>query len=450
MQLIQPARALRGTLKLSGDKSISHRAAMLASIAHGETRITNFATSLDCHSTLNCLRRLGVRIEVRGTNVRINNPRIDAKRAPFDLCFAAPTSELDCGNSGTTMRLLAGLLAWHTFTTTLAGDRSLSARPMSRIIAPLAQMGAQFEATNGHAPLRITGRASLEAIRYELPVASAQVKSAVLLAGLGARERTEVIEKLAPTRDHTERLLGWFGVQVEVKNQTSDDATNLNTIIIEGGARLAARPCHIPGDVSSAAFLIAAATLLPDAELHIENVGLNPTRTQFITTLRTLGAQIETEITTEECGEPVGNITVRGASTLQSSQAETHVICGKEIANLIDELPMLAVVGTQTEGGLIVRDARELRVKETDRIRAIVENLRRMNAEVEEYADGFAVRGKTKLRGATLDSYGDHRIAMAFSVAALIARGESQIKDADCVGVSFPNFYELLERLIEH
>lgn len=393
---------------------------------------------------------MGVRIEINGTHVRVHGAGDDATK------FRAPAQELDCGNSGSTMRMLAGILAWQNFTATMTGDESLSVRPMTRIIAPLTQMGARIESQQGRAPLIITGRAPLQAIRYELPVASAQVKSAVLLAGLGGDGRTEVIERIAPTRDHTERMLRLFGASIDVRVRDGDEdenghqvASGVKVISIDGGAKLIARPCRIPGDVSSAAFLIAAAVMLDDSEIHIEAVGLNPTRTQFIRTLQSLGADITIENRREASGEPVGDITARGRGRLPAAQNSRGVIRGAEIANLIDELPMLAVLATHIEGGLVVRDAKELRVKETDRIRAVVENLRRMNADVEEYADGFAVYCESGLRGAHLESYADHRIAMAFSVAALTASGETRIDGAECVAVSFPNFYELLASIIE-
>ncbi len=440
MTTIQKARRVRGRVTLPGDKSISHRAGLIAALAQGETDITGFATSQDCHSTLSCLRLMGVRIEIDGTHVRVHGAGTHAAG------FRAPAQELDCGNSGSTMRMLAGILAWQNFTATMTGDESLSARPMTRIITPLVQMGARIEARDGRAPLIITGRLPLKAIRYELPVASAQVKSAVLLAGLGGDGRTEVIERIAPTRDHTERMLRWFGASIDVKVRADKD----NVVSIDGGAKLIARPCRIPGDVSSAAFLIAAAVMLDDSEIHIEAVGLNPTRTQFIRTLQMLGADITIENQREESGEPVGDIITRGRGRLPAAQGSRGVIRGAEIANLIDELPMLAVLATHVTGGLVVRDAKELRVKETDRIRAVVENLRRMNADVEEYDDGFAVHCESGLRGAHIESYADHRIAMAFSIAALTASGETQIDGAECVAVSFPNFYELLASITEH
>jgi 3-phosphoshikimate 1-carboxyvinyltransferase len=434
---IEPARAIRGTLRLPGDKSISHRAAIIAALARGRSRLTNFATSRDCASTLEVLRRLGIAIEQLGADVIVTGA---AGR------LRAPSATLDCGNSGTTMRLLAGVLAWQNFDATLDGDDSLRTRPMRRITEPLTLMNARIEGVDSRAPLAISGRAPLAGITYELPVASAQVKSCVLLAGLGAQERTTVIER-TETRDHTERLLRFFGADA------GDDSTP-REISVDGATTLdalAARDLDIPGDISSAAFFIAAATLLPASELHIEHVGMNPTRTEFPHTLARLGADITFDESVDNVtGEPAGRISVRGAAQLASSDSTTpHTIRGAQVARLIDELPMLAVIATQTEGGLTVRDAAELRVKETDRITATLDNLRRMGAEVEEYADGFTVYGRTTLRGAMIDSFGDHRIAMAFAVAALIAHGASELRGAEAVAVSFPEFFELLERIVE-
>lgn len=360
----------------------------------------------------------------------------------------APSESLDCGNSGSTMRLLAGLLAGQTFTATLTGDESLRARPMGRIMEPLKMMGARVESQSAHAPLIITGRSPLAAIRYELPVASAQVKSCILLAALNAEGRTEVVET-TPTRDHTERMLQWFGVPLQITKAADSSASN---IAIEGPAQFGARDVSIPGDISSAAFFIAAAALLSRSNLVIENVGLNPTRSKFLSVIRSLGADIETENIRDQCNEPVGTVRVRGGMTPASgggaANSTTHYLRGSMIPALIDELPLLAVLGTQIEGGIEIHDAAELRVKETDRIAATVANLRAMGAEVEEYDDGLKVKGPIHLRGTTVHSRGDHRIAMAFAVAALIAEGESRVEQAECVAVSFPEFFELLGSVV--
>ncbi len=430
--IIAPARRVAGVLSLPGDKSISHRAALLAAVARGTTTISNFLAGADCFSTLSCLQQLGVKVERDGTTARIDGAGL-----------SAPVAPLDCGNSGSTIRMLTGLLASYNFTCELTGDESLRARPMKRIIAPLTAMGAQIASQDGYAPLRLKGCAPLTAINYETPVASAQVKSCVLLAGLGANGRTTVSEKTT-TRDHTERMLRWFGVEV-VETQTDET----HTVSINGPARLTARDLAVPGDVSSAAFFLVAAALLPDSELILPNVGLNPTRAQIVDTLRYLGADITVDDTREEANEPVGTLRARGRDTLAPATPQANILRGATVAQMIDEMPALAVLGTQIEGGLTVRDAAELRVKESDRIATIVRNLRAMGAEVEEYPDGFRVNGPVKLKGALIESYGDHRIAMAFSIAALIADGPSEIVGADCAAVSFPNFFQLLESVAQ-
>lgn len=432
---------MRGALKLPGDKSISHRAAMLASLAEGETRVENFSTSRDCASTLQCMSQLGAQIRRDENCVTIEGVGLKGLRQSSDA--------LDCGNSGSTMRMLAGVLAGQNFVSTLIGDESLSKRPMRRIIAPLEQMGARVESTEGHAPLKICGKRPLSAISYQLPVASAQVKSCVLLAGLFADSCTEVVEPRVRTRDHTERMLRWFGVEVETQTHEVEGARS-HVAAIAPPFKVKAREYAVPGDISSATFFIAAAALLPGSQLTLQNVGLNPTRASLLEVMRQLGANLRVVDARERCNEPVGDIEISGAKGLRESETSApHTLRGEGIAGLIDELPMLAVVGSQLPCGLEIRDAAELRVKESDRIRATIENLRRMGAEVEEHADGMTVRGGAKLKGARLESYGDHRIAMAFSVAALAADGESEIVGADCVAVSFPEFYETLESIIE-
>jgi 3-phosphoshikimate 1-carboxyvinyltransferase len=446
---ITPARRLRGRLRVPGDKSVSHRAAMLAALAAGRTRVENFSSSADCASTLEALRRLGVGVERDGATVLVEGVGGEDGRPRFQH----PSQALDCGNSGTTMRLLAGLLAAQPFVSTLTGDESLSRRPMRRVITPLELMGARVEASDGHAPLRVEGRRPLRAVRYEMPVSSAQVKSCVLLAGLGAEGRTEVFEPRAQTRDHTERMLRWFGVEVETRELYEEggleDARRV-AVSLEGGARLEARDLVVPGDISSAAFPLAAAALLPGSELVLEGVGLNPTRAAVLDTLRSLGVALDVEDARELSNEPVGDVRVRGGGVLAPRAAGANVILGGAVAQLIDELPVLAVVGTGVRGGLEIRDARELRVKESDRITATAANLRAMGAEVEEFEDGLRVAGPVRLRGARLKSYGDHRIAMAFAVAALTAEGETEIEGAEeCVSISFPEFFPLLESVTE-
>jgi 3-phosphoshikimate 1-carboxyvinyltransferase len=417
---------------------------MLAALARGRTTITNFSSSVDCSSTLEVLRRLGVSVERDGATVRVEGAWGDEGGQRFQ----PPSLELDCGNSGTTMRLMAGVLAAQPFASVLTGDESLSGRPMRRVMEPLGLMGARLSAADGHAPLRVEGRRPLRPIRYEMPVASAQVKSCVLLAGLGAGGRTEVVEPAAQTRDHTERMLRWFGVEVR-KEELSGEAGRV-VVSVEGGSRLTARDLTVPGDISSAAFPAAAAALLDGSELELEGVGLNPTRAAVLDALRGLGCALSVEDERETSNEPTGLIRVRGGGRLTPNAAGANVIRGALVPQLIDELPVLAVVGTGVEGGLEIRDARELRVKESDRIAATVANLRAMGARVEEFEDGLRVEGPVRLRGARLQSYGDHRIAMAFAVAALAAEGETEIEGAgECVGVSFPEFFPLLESLAE-
>ena len=428
---IYPAKSVLGKVELPGDKSISHRAAILSAMATGETRITNFATSADCASTLECLGKLGVRIRRENFSVVVNGVGTSG--------FQKPDEHLDCGNSGTTMRLLAGVLAGHPFESILIGDESLQTRPMKRVIEPLRLMNAEIEAVENHAPLAIKGKYPLRAIDFELLVASAQIKSCILLAGLNADGETSVLEQ-TPTRDHTERMLRWFGVAV-----SEDEAAGGKKITVSGDARLTANDLNVPADISSAAFFLVAAACLEGSEIELTNVGLNGSRTAVIDVLKNYGADIEISGQRIVCNEPVGNLTVRGSQKL-TSRSDTNVVSGKIIANLIDEIPILAVFGTQLENGLEIRDAGELRVKESDRIAAAVENLRRMNADVEEFPDGFRVE-KSSLKGAAVDSFGDHRIAMAFAIAGLFAKGETEIAGADCVAVSFPGFFDTLSRV---
>jgi 3-phosphoshikimate 1-carboxyvinyltransferase len=347
------------------------------------------------------------------------------------------------------MRMMAGVLAGQDFESILTGDQSLCSRPMKRIIEPLALMNARVHAEDGRPPLRIEGSHAIKPISYQLPVASAQVKSCVLLAGLRANGRTEVVESLGATRDHTERMLHWFGARLETGTFNAN-GSSANLVAITGPALLSARDVNIPGDISSAAFLIAAAGLLPGSELEIEGLGLNPTRTQFLSTLRSLGIDVEMLDEHDEGNEPVGTVRVRGQETPKlDDDAVSNLVRRELIPQLIDELPLLAVVGSQVSGGIEIRDAAELRVKEADRIHATVANLRAMGAEVEEYEDGLRVVGPTRLQGASIDSFGDHRIAMAFAVAALLAEGESEIAGADCVAISFPEFFNLLESITQ-
>jgi len=421
---LQPARHITGELRLPGDKSISHRAALIAALSDASSEISNFSTAADCASTLSCLRELGISIE----------------HEPDKVVFAGgqelstPRQPLDCGNSGSTLRILAGVLAGHDLTAELTGDASLRSRPMQRIIEPLEMMGARIESTDGKAPLVVHGSSRLNPITYKLPVASAQVKSAILFAGLNATGRTTVIETL-PSRDHTERLFNGFGIPVTINADHS--------ITLSARGRFIGGSMTIPGDVSSAAYFVAAAMLLADSQLTIEGVGLNPTRAAFISVLTSWGADISTTDIQTERNEPYGTINVRGG--LNGRFESDRILSGAMIPSLIDELPLLAVVGSQIEGGISIRDASELRLKESDRLATTAANLRAMGADVEEFDDGLRVYGPTKLHGASIESHGDHRIAMAFSVAALIAEGETEITGAECVAVSFPEFFTLLE-----
>jgi 3-phosphoshikimate 1-carboxyvinyltransferase len=418
-QKIQPAKSLSGGIELPGDKSISHRYAMLAALAEGSSELRHFATAADCHSTLGCMKALGAEIKTEKDIIRITGRGLrESKRA------------LDAGNSGTTMRLLAGILAGQPFPSKLTGDASLQKRPM----------GAQISARDDNfPPLEIRGN-RLKAIHYEMPMASAQVKSAVLLAGLFAEGATTVSEP-ARTRDHTELALEEFGAKVERHGRT----TIVHGIGGNGGCPLKARRLDVPGDLSSAVFFIAAASLFPNSTLLIHNVGLNPTRTAILDVLLGMGADIRTQQLRTAHGEVVGDLAVKGAAL------KGGVIEGSTIPLVIDELPMLAALGPYTEGGIEIRNAEELRVKESDRIAALAENLRRMGAQVEERPDGLKVAGRSagKLHGAEIVPHGDHRIAMAFAVVALGAEGPSTIRDADCAGVSFPAFYNELDRLVE-
>lgn len=429
---IFPASSLHGSIRLPGDKSISHRAAMIAAMAVGETQIENFAASVDCASTLNCLEAMGVKIVRKATAVSICGL---GKRG-----FRAPDRPLDCGNSGTTMRLLAGILAGQSFDSVLTGDESLRRRPMNRVVEPLRRMGAEFETDDGHAPIKISGIHGLLGIDHHMQVASAQLKSCVLLAGLNAEGVTSVIEP-TPTRDHTERMLRWFGASVD-EGVTEEG----RRISIAGNQLLKANNLEIPGDVSAAAFFLVAAACLPGSELTLENVGLNPTRSAIIDVMLSFGADIRITNRRDACNEPVGDVSIRGGVDL-AGDSRGNRIDGKIIANLIDEIPILAILGTQLKNGLEIRDAGELRVKESDRIAAIVTNLRAMNATVQEFADGFRV-SRSRLIGTKIDSFGDHRIAIAFAIAGLFADGETAIRGAGCADVSYPGFFDTLAGVV--
>lgn len=416
---IKPAHGVNGSLALPGDKSISHRYAMLGAIAEGETRLANFSSGADCQSTLSCMAQLGAAVTRNNGVISIRGTRLRPAAAA-----------LDCGNSGSTMRMLSGILAGQPFASELVGDESLSRRPMRRIIEPLQRMGARITSRDGLAPLRIEG-GRLNAIEYRLPVASAQVKSAVLLAGLFGDGETWVEEPVR-TRDHTEVGLTAFGATVQRDRLRAG---------VRGGQTLHAIEAVVPGDLSSAAFFLCAATLFPGSQLVLENVLLNPRRAVLLDVLSGMGAQISMLHVEDRLGELAGVVRINGGK-LRGGTIE-----GAQTAALIDEIPVLAAIAPYTTEGIEFRDASELRHKESDRIAAVAQNLRAMGAEVEERPDGLRVRGGQSLHGAVMDSQGDHRIAMAFAVAALKAEGESLIRGADAARISFPEFFELLAKV---
>ena len=429
-EIIESGGSISGTVELPGDKSISHRYAILAALAEGRSKISHYSAAADCQSTLDCMVRLGIDVERSGRNydleIVINGSGLNGLRAS--------RRSLDAGNSGTTMRLLAGVLAGQHFDSILTGDSSLKRRPMRRVIEPLEHMGAQIRARDANfAPLEIKGT-ELHPIQYTLPVASAQVKSAVLLAGLFAEGETSVEEPIC-TRDHTEVALQEFGADVRRVG---------NTVTVIGQPRLEARQAVIPGDLSSAVFFLAAALILPDSKLVVHNVGLNPTRSAVLDVLSSWGALIDIVTLRGESGELIGDVSVRYA------ELSGGTVSGELTAQLIDELPMLAALGPYTQQGVEIRDASELRVKESDRIAVLAENLRRMGASVEERPDGLCIQGRSagRLRGAEIDSHGDHRIAMAFAIAALGAEGRSVIRESECVAISYPDFFATLTAIV--
>jgi 3-phosphoshikimate 1-carboxyvinyltransferase len=424
--IVRPARNVRGSVSLPGDKSISHRYAMLAAIADGPSRLENYSTGADCANTLGCLRSLEVKWERKdgGDNI------IEVQGTGPSL--TAPSEALDCGNSGSTIRMLSGIIAGQKFSSEMVGDASLSRRPMERVIAPLTAMGAQIESQNGCPPLHITG-AELKAIDYKMPVASAQVKTCLLFAGLLADGETRIEEPLR-TRDHGEVALRAFGAQLERKG---------NEVRIRGGQRLRGIEARVPGDLSSAAFFLCAAALFPGSQLTITNLLMNPTRARLLDILAQMGLHISVTQLEELHGELVGTLQVEGG------RLEGATIAGADAAALIDEIPVLAAIAPFTEQGIEVRDAKELRLKESDRTASIAANLRAMGAQVEERDDGLKIPGGQPLRGADLETFGDHRIAMAFSIAALRAQGETLIRGSECAAISFPGFFSVLEDLVE-
>jgi len=425
-RLIRPAKNIYGSLRLPGDKSISHRYGMLAAFAEGTSRFSNFSTGADCASTLACMSDLGASVnrledgvvEVTGVGGKVNQP----------------SGPLDCGNSGSTMRMISGLLSAQQGEFTLIGDASLSRRPMKRIQAPLESMGARLTLTEGHAPIHIQG-SQLTAIDYTTPVPSAQVKTCVLLAGLQTAGTTTVRESIR-TRDHSELALRAFGATVE---------RSVDSVSISGPQTLKAIEATVPGDISSAAFFLCAAALFPGSQLLLDGLGLNPTRATLLDVLTSLGVQISVLNLEDKHSELIGTVQVTSPAEGLGSTSVTGALA----AQLIDELPVLAAIAPYTRGGIRIRDAKELRVKESDRIALVVQNLRAMGAEVTEHEDGMDVPGGQQLHGATIDSGGDHRIAMAFSVAALRATGETLIQGSESAKISFPEFFDLLDFIAE-
>ena len=425
-RLIRPARNVYGSLRLPGDKSISHRYAMLAAFAEGTSRFTNFSTGADCASTLACMTALGAKVD-NGADGVLEVTGVAGRVTPAN-------HPLDCGNSGSTMRMIAGLLAPQEGSFTLIGDASLSRRPMERIRNPLEQMGARLTLTEGHAPLTIHG-APLRAIDYTTPVPSAQIKTCVLLAGLQSAGTTTVREAVR-TRDHSELALRAFGATL---------SRDLGSVSIAGPQSLHAIDAQVPGDISSAAFFLCAAALFPGSTLLFDSLGLNPTRAALLDVLTALGARISVLHLEEKNAELVGAVQI----TAPAEGLGNTEISGALAAQLIDELPVLAAIAPYTRGGIRIRDARELRVKESDRIALVANNLRAMGAEVTEFEDGLDVPGGQTLHGAVIDSGSDHRIAMAFSVAALRAQGDTLIQGAEAAAISFPEFFDLLDLVAE-
>jgi 3-phosphoshikimate 1-carboxyvinyltransferase len=430
---IKGQATVTGTIQVPGDKSISHRIAMLSSVAYGTSTVNGFASSADCHATLDCVKRLGIQVESDGQTLLIHGRGLYGYQPP------SVPAKLFVGNSGSTIRMISGLLAGQRFVSELDGDESIRRRPMARVIEPLTFMGAKVSGREGNfAPLTIEG-SPLHAIEYASRVASAQVKTCVLFAGMFADGKTTVSEP-EQSRNHSELMLKEFGAQIETATEGSKRLYS-----ITGGAELRGVDYTVPGDVSSAAFYVAAATILPASQLLIQGVNLNETRTAFLEVLSELGASIRREnIQTKHC-ESIGDLRIE--SRQLRAERKGLVLSGSIIPNLIDEIPILAIVGTQIEGRLEVRDAKELRIKESDRLKTVAEGIQAMGGEIEEFEDGFAVTGPQQLRGGRIETSGDHRIAMAFAIAALTAKGETEIIGADCAEVSFPEFYQLLSKV---
>lgn len=423
-KLMTRSNSLIGEIKVPGDKSISHRAVMFGSISNGTTKVTNFLPGEDCLSTISCFRSLGVEINQVGSEVTIQGKGMEGLRKSDKTLYV--------GNSGTTIRLLMGILSGLPFESRLEGDESIAKRPMTRVTVPLAEMGAKITGRNNgeFTPLTVNGQ-KLTGITYELPVASAQVKSAILLAGLQAEGVTTVIEPVK-TRDHTERMIRQFGGSVEQQG---------DKVIVSGGQELTGTNIEVPGDISSAAFFLAAGAITPGSDILLKNVGLNPTRTGIIDVLREMGADLTIENYDQSSAEPAGDIRIK------YSQLRGTTVAGELIPRLIDEIPVIALLASQAEGQTIIKDAAELKVKETNRIDTVVNQLTQLGAKIEATEDGMIIEGKTDLKGGTVSTYGDHRIGMMLSIAALISSEEVNLKDSDAVAVSYPGFFEDLYSL---
>jgi 3-phosphoshikimate 1-carboxyvinyltransferase len=426
---IRAGQPLHGQVRVPGDKSIAHRAVLLATLADGPSQVRNFPPASDPLATVEAVRQLGVTVEGVQREVSTNTPSaltLTVQGRGLDG-LRAPRQTIDCRNAGTTMRLLAGMLAGQPFASTLDGSAQLRRRPMRRVTEPLTRMGAHIADTDGHAPLTVTGR-PLRGMRYDLPVASAQVKSALILAALFAEGRT-VIREPGPARDHTERMLRAMGADVQT------DGPLIRVQPSKGQARRLSPPnLSLPGDFSSAAFLIVAGSLLPGSELVITDVGVNPTRTGLLDALAAMGAEVSRQNERETNGEPVADLRVRSAGLKGTT------VSGDTVVRMIDEFPILAVAATQAQGTTVVRDAAELRLKESDRIARLAEGLSKLGAQIEGRPDGFIIEGPTRLRGAVVDSHGDHRLAMALAVAGLVAEGETVVRGAEAIADSFPGF----------
>ena len=425
MITIEPRnRGIRAEIRVNGDKSISHRVAIFSAMSRGISEIENFSSARDCYSTIRCLRALGVDIE-EGRKIKINGVGIRGFREPEDI--------LDAENSGTTIRLLSGLLAGQPFLSIITGDDSLRRRPMDRVIVPLSLMGAEFWArgNNRFPPMAIKGRYPLKPIEYRLPVASAQVKSALIIAGLLAEGESRIVEPLS-SRDHTERLLPAFGARLKKEG---------NTVIVYGDQELESQKIYVPGDFSSASFFITAGLIVPGSEIVIRDVGLNPGRIGLLDVIKRMGGEVEVYQKEEILNEPVGDVVVK------SSRLRGTTVSKEEIPILIDEVPLIAVLGAYAEGETVVRGAEELRVKESDRIRAIVTEFKKLGVDIEELPDGFVVYGPSIPNEGTVESYNDHRIAMALAIAGLSARGPVSINNEECVAISFPDFWHIMASL---